>query len=56
MATKEQTEAAVDAVLIAAKKHGRVAEMYITRGIAQEVAQAVIDAYEAMAPNDEGNS
>jgi len=51
MATKEQTDAAVDAVLLAAKDHGHIAEMYVTRQIATEIADAVIAAYEAMAPD-----
>jgi hypothetical protein len=49
MATKAQMDAAVDAVLLAAEKHGKIAEAYITRPIATEVAQAVIAAYEAFA-------
>ena len=50
MATKTQMDAAIDAVLLAAKNHGRLAEAYITRPIATEVATAVVNAYEAMAP------
>ena len=48
--TENQLTAAVAAVLAAAKQHGRVSEMYITEPIATEVAKAVIDAYEANAP------
>jgi hypothetical protein len=50
MATQAQMDAAVDAVLLAARAHGKLAEMYITQPIAIEVATAVVKAYEAMAP------